>query len=33
MLTGELVEFDATEKMFTNPSEERTEQYVSGKFG
>src|SRR4051794_3290815 len=33
MLTGELVEVDETEKMFTNPSEERTEQYVSGKFG
>jgi phosphate transport system ATP-binding protein len=33
MLSGELVEFDETEKMFTNPGDERTEQYVSGKFG
>jgi phosphate transport system ATP-binding protein len=33
MLTGELVEVDETEKMFTNPGDERTEQYVTGKFG
>jgi phosphate transport system ATP-binding protein len=33
MLTGELVEFDETEKMFTNPGDDRTEQYVTGKFG
>jgi phosphate transport system ATP-binding protein len=33
MLDGELVEVDETEKIFTNPSDERTEQYVSGKFG
>jgi phosphate transport system ATP-binding protein len=33
MLTGELVEFDATEQIFTNPSDSRTEQYVTGKFG
>jgi len=33
MLGGELVEVAATEKIFTNPSDERTEQYVSGKFG
>jgi phosphate transport system ATP-binding protein len=33
MLTGELVEFDATEKIFTNPSDNRTEEYVTGKFG
>ncbi|HVL07359.1 MAG TPA: phosphate ABC transporter ATP-binding protein PstB [Acidimicrobiales bacterium] len=30
---GVLVEFDRTEKIFTNPSEERTEAYVSGRFG
>jgi phosphate transport system ATP-binding protein len=30
---GLLVEFDRTEKIFTNPSEERTESYVSGRFG
>jgi phosphate transport system ATP-binding protein len=33
MLSGELVEVAATERIFTNPSDERTEQYVSGKFG
>ena len=33
MLAGELVEFDATHTIFTNPSDDRTEQYVTGKFG
>jgi phosphate transport system ATP-binding protein len=33
MLAGELVEVDETDKMFTNPGDERTEQYVTGKFG
>ena len=33
MLNGELVEVGPTEKMFTNPDDERTEQYVTGKFG
>ena len=33
MLNGELVESGPTDQMFTNPSDERTEQYVSGKFG
>ncbi|HXV04978.1 MAG TPA: phosphate ABC transporter ATP-binding protein PstB [Solirubrobacterales bacterium] len=33
MLSGELVEVAPTEKVFTNPDDERTEQYVSGKFG
>ena len=31
--TGVLVEFDSTEKMFTTPGDERTEQYVTGRFG
>ncbi|HSL56709.1 MAG TPA: phosphate ABC transporter ATP-binding protein PstB [Acidimicrobiales bacterium] len=31
--TGVLVEYDATEKIFSNPSDERTEQYVTGRFG
>jgi len=31
--TGVLVEFDHTERMFTNPSDERTENYVTGRFG
>jgi phosphate transport system ATP-binding protein len=33
MLSGELVEHAPTSKIFTNPSDERTEQYVTGKFG
>jgi len=33
MLDGELVEVNETEKIFTNPDDERTEQYVAGKFG
>jgi phosphate transport system ATP-binding protein len=31
--TGTLVEFDRTEVIFTNPSEKRTEDYVTGRFG
>jgi phosphate transport system ATP-binding protein len=31
--TGVLVEVDATERMFTNPSNPRTEDYVTGRFG
>jgi phosphate transport system ATP-binding protein len=30
---GELVEFDKTHTIFTNPKERRTEDYVTGKFG
>jgi len=33
MLNGDLVEMDSTEKMFTTPSDSRTEEYVTGKFG
>src|SRR6059058_5507008 len=33
MLSGELVEVGPTEKMFTNPEDQRTEEYVTGKFG
>jgi phosphate transport system ATP-binding protein len=33
MLSGELVEVGPTERMFTNPGDDRTEQYVTGKFG
>ncbi len=32
-LLGEVVEFDKTEKMFSNPSEKRTEDYITGRFG
>jgi phosphate transport system ATP-binding protein len=31
--SGILVEYDATEKIFTNPSDKRTEDYVTGRFG
>lgn len=31
--TGELVEFGPTEQMFTSPREERTEAYITGRFG
>ncbi|MEA2269569.1 MAG: phosphate transport system ATP-binding protein, partial [Solirubrobacteraceae bacterium] len=30
---GKLVEYAPTEKIFTTPDDERTEQYVTGKFG
>jgi len=31
--TGILVEYDRTEQIFTNPNDERTENYVTGRFG
>jgi phosphate transport system ATP-binding protein len=31
--TGILVEYDATDKIFTQPSDQRTEDYVTGRFG
>ena len=31
--TGELVEFGYTNKIFTNPNDERTEAYITGRFG
>ncbi len=31
--TGRIVEFDRTETIFTNPSDQRTEDYVTGRFG
>jgi phosphate transport system ATP-binding protein len=31
--TGHIVEFDQTERIFTNPSDQRTEDYVTGRFG
>ena len=32
-LTGKLVEFDSTHKIFTSPSDKRTEDYITGRFG
>lgn len=33
MYMGDLVEYDATNKMFTNPSQQQTEDYITGRFG
>ena len=30
---GRLIEFGATSKIFTNPSERQTEDYITGRFG
>ncbi len=32
-LMGEMIELDATPKMFTNPKDKRTDDYITGKFG
>jgi phosphate transport system ATP-binding protein len=32
-LLGELVEFGPTSRIFTNPQEARTEDYITGRFG
>ncbi len=32
-LSGKLVEFDVTHKIFTNPGDKRTEDYITGRFG
>ncbi|MCC5893163.1 MAG: phosphate ABC transporter ATP-binding protein [Exiguobacterium sp.] len=32
-LNGEVVEFDETDKIFSNPTDKRTEDYISGRFG
>ncbi|WP_425524909.1 phosphate ABC transporter ATP-binding protein PstB [Paenibacillus dendritiformis] len=32
-LNGEVVEFDQTETLFSNPSDKRTEDYITGRFG
>jgi phosphate transport system ATP-binding protein len=31
--TGRLVEYDRTETIFTHPSDQRTEGYITGRFG
>jgi len=33
MYQGDLVEFDTTHKVFTNPDNEQTENYITGRFG
>ncbi|MCD8188095.1 MAG: phosphate ABC transporter ATP-binding protein PstB [Ruminococcus sp.] len=32
-LLGEVIEFDDTEKLFSKPSDKRTEDYITGRFG
>ena len=32
-LLGKLIEVNATERMFTNPDEKLTEDYITGRFG
>jgi phosphate transport system ATP-binding protein len=32
-LNGRMVEFDSTHKIFTNPRDKRTEDYITGRFG
>jgi len=31
--SGTVIEFDRTQKIFTNPTDKRTEDYVTGRFG
>jgi phosphate transport system ATP-binding protein len=33
MLNGKLIEFNATDKVFTNPDNKLTEDYITGRFG
>lgn len=32
-LLGEVIEYDTTERMFSNPADQRTEAYITGRFG
>jgi phosphate transport system ATP-binding protein len=32
-LLGEIIEMDETEKLFANPGDKRTEDYITGRFG
>ena len=33
MYMGELIEFDNTDKLFTNPEKKQTEDYITGRYG
>jgi phosphate transport system ATP-binding protein len=33
MYLGEMVEFNDTNTLFTNPSEKKTEDYITGRYG
>ncbi|MEV0721009.1 phosphate ABC transporter ATP-binding protein, partial [Asanoa sp. NPDC050611] len=30
---GRLIEYDSTQKIFSNPSQKKTEDYITGRFG
>ncbi|MEQ6378162.1 phosphate ABC transporter ATP-binding protein PstB [Bacillaceae bacterium S4-13-58] len=32
-LSGEVIEFDQTDRLFSNPTDKRTEDYITGRFG
>lgn len=32
-LLGELIEYDDTERMFSTPTQKKTEDYITGRFG
>jgi len=32
-LLGEMVEYGETQELFSNPKDERTERYITGRFG
>ena len=32
-LLGELIEYEETEKLFSQPEDQRTEDYITGRFG
>jgi phosphate transport system ATP-binding protein len=33
LLTGELIEYGVTDRIFTNPEQKKTEDYITGRFG
>jgi phosphate transport system ATP-binding protein len=33
MYLGEMVEMDVTDKIFTSPTQQRTQDYITGRFG
>jgi phosphate transport system ATP-binding protein len=33
MYLGEVIEFNVTDTLFTRPADERTENYITGRFG
>jgi len=32
-LNGEVIEYDVTDRIFSNPRDKRTEDYITGRFG